>query len=371
MHILFIVENYHPHIGGVETVFKNLAEGLVKHGHAVTVLTHQLKNTKIEEIVRGVRILRIPCFQSRYWFSLLAIPKAIALAKAANIIHTTTYNGALPAKISSIITRKPLVITIHELLGKKWREFGGGFLFSQAHRILEWIIIHSGYERIAAVSESTFDQLKRRNLANITVVYNGIDYKHFDPKKYRKYAYRKKLGLSDQFAVLFFGRPGISKGLEFLIQAIPIAAKEIPNLIVLLMVSKDPAYTSRYKAMMHKIQRMKIENKVRVLDPVPLSTLPAYIASSDCVVVPSLSEGFGFSVAESCAMGVPVVASKTTSIPEVISGKYVLVEPGNPLSIAQGIVKVYKGRVEKKPLKKFFWEETVKKYESIYQELRQ
>ncbi|MBS3127462.1 glycosyltransferase [Candidatus Woesearchaeota archaeon] len=46
MKILFICENYYPHLGGAEVVFKNLAEGYVKRGHQVTVLTHQLQGTK-------------------------------------------------------------------------------------------------------------------------------------------------------------------------------------------------------------------------------------------------------------------------------------------------------------------------------------
>jgi len=54
------------------------------------------------------------------------------------------------------------------------------------------------------------------------------------------------------------------------------------------------------------------------------SELPSYIAASDCIVVPSLSEGFGFAAAESCAMGKLIVASNVASLPEVVSGKFYL-----------------------------------------------
>src|SRR3989344_1338403 len=37
MKILFICENYHPHQGGAEVLFKNLAEGLVKAGNEVSI----------------------------------------------------------------------------------------------------------------------------------------------------------------------------------------------------------------------------------------------------------------------------------------------------------------------------------------------
>ena len=42
MKILFVIENYPPHIGGVEALFKNLAEGLAKK-HEVTIITHKPK----------------------------------------------------------------------------------------------------------------------------------------------------------------------------------------------------------------------------------------------------------------------------------------------------------------------------------------
>ena len=46
MKILFVCENYLPHIGGAEVVFKNLAERMIKLGHEVNLVTHKLKNTK-------------------------------------------------------------------------------------------------------------------------------------------------------------------------------------------------------------------------------------------------------------------------------------------------------------------------------------
>ena len=41
MKVLFVLENYIPHIGGVEIVFKNLSGGLVKVGHDVSIVTHR------------------------------------------------------------------------------------------------------------------------------------------------------------------------------------------------------------------------------------------------------------------------------------------------------------------------------------------
>jgi glycosyltransferase involved in cell wall biosynthesis len=68
-------------------------------------------------------------------------------------------------------------------------------------------------------------------------------------------------------------------------------------------------------------------------------------------------------------MDTPVVASDTASIPEVISNKYVLVEPGNPGAIAEGVLKVYQGGYQESPLKTFPWEDNISKHEELYGEL--
>src|SRR3989344_4390735 len=113
MRILFVCENYFPHYGGAEVLFKNLAERYVKKGHQVTILTHQLKGTQKIEMINGVRVLRVPSFFSRYAFTFLAVPQAIRLAKAHDIIQTTSFNGAPPAWLAAKITKRPVVITVH------------------------------------------------------------------------------------------------------------------------------------------------------------------------------------------------------------------------------------------------------------------
>src|SRR3989344_819874 len=369
MNTVLVLENYHHHIGGVEVVFKQLCEGLVRKGHIVEVVTHQLKGSKPFEKLNGVRIHRINCFHNRYWFSFLAIPLVVRLARQADIVHTTTYNGALPAKIASRICRKPSVITIHEILGSKWISMGGMKFFSaKLHQILEWLIIHMGFSAVIAVSKSTQRELIERHIKS-KIIYNGIDYQLFNPRNANRRKIRSKLGLSESFVYIFYGRPGISKGLECLLRAVPHISKIVKNSRLVAIVSKDEAYKRRYNLMVKLIHNLGIKDQVMLLDPVKHAELPDYIAASDCVVVPSLSEGFGFSAAEACAMGKPVVASNTTSLPEVVSGRYILARPGDPSSIAEGVISVAKGKVASHGKKVFRWEKTIDSYENRYMQL--
>ena len=137
MRILFVLENYFPHIGGVEMVFKNLCEGLSKKGHKVIVVTHLMKGAKIYERMNGVDVHRVRCFQSRYIFTFFSIPAVLRFAEESDIVHTTTFNGAFPAWLGAKIRVKPLIITVHEVWVGKWQKLTNmGWIKAKVHDFL-------------------------------------------------------------------------------------------------------------------------------------------------------------------------------------------------------------------------------------------
>ena len=369
MKILFVLENYAPNIGGVETVFRSLAEGLASLGHNISIVTHRLKGTKRYEVINNVKIFRIPCFYSRYLFSFFAIPKTISIAKECDLIHTTTYNGSLPAIIASKLLKKPSVITVHEILGKRWEYCGMGVFSSKIHQLLEKAIVRLSFDYFIAVSNSTRNELIESNVKEdkIRVVYNGVDYRLFNPRKYDGKNIRKKLKIGKEFVYMSYGRPGLTKGIEYIIRAAPLISKKIHNSRLLLILSQKPK--KRYNFILKLISSLSLKEEVMLLNPVEREELPAYIKAADCVVVPSLTEGFGFTAAEACAMQKPVVATNTTSLPEVVSGKYVLIKPKSPEDIARGIELIYKNKCNYKRLKRFTIKENIDNYLKIYKEL--
>ncbi|MFT4303346.1 MAG: glycosyltransferase family 4 protein [Candidatus Woesearchaeota archaeon] len=374
MKIVYVLENYLPHIGGVEILFKHICENIAKK-HKVVVITHRLPGTKKQEIINNVRIIRVnvPKIGSRYFFTFLAIPTILKEAKNADLIHTTTYNGAPPAYLVSRFLKKPCLINIHEVIGNDWMKlFEKKIISAKLHQILERIIVKLKFTRYVFISKSTANNFKKINKSkNYDIIYCGIDYHFWNKKKYNGNVIRKKIGLENEFIYLFYGRPGPSKGFENLLNAVKYVSKEIPNSKLVAILSKDKAYQKRYKNIIKEIKRQKIEKSVMILEPVKWDNLPNYVVMADCVVVPSLTEGFGFSVAESCALGKKVVASNTTSIPEVISGNYKLVKPGDSKDIAKGIIDMYNGKSKKTKLKKFLWDDCIEDYEKLYNKLIQ
>jgi glycosyltransferase involved in cell wall biosynthesis len=70
---------------------------------------------------------------------------------------------------------------------------------------------------------------------------------------------------------------------------------------------------------------------------VPLADLPPLYTGADCVLLPSLYEGFGFPVLEAMACAAPVVCSNASSLPEVAGGAALLVPPTDAQALADAV----------------------------------
>jgi len=359
--ILFVVEHYHPFIGGAETLFKTLAEGLVKKGHDVTVITSSLPNTKKTEELNGVLIYRVavPQFGRRYWFTFLSDLDVLWFAKRADIIQTTTYNGAWPAWFASKVLNKPCVITVHEVLGETW-DLIQSPIVAVSHKFAERAILKLGFDKYVAVSNSTKRDIQRCGVdyQKVQTIYNGVDYQHFKPCEPSK--------KRDKFTYAYFGRYGITKGVNYLVKAAGLVNEQIPN-SECHIYTKGFLFSNDFKRLFNG--GYLSNSSVKICQPVDYSELPSTMASMDCIVIPSLSEGFGYTAAEACAVGAPVVATCVGSLPEVVSGKHVFCVPRDPRSLAEAIVKVYKGEYSSSPLKRFEWNDCVNQYEQLYQDL--
>ena len=84
----------------------------------------------------------------------------------------------------------------------------------------------------------------------------------------------------------------------------------------------------------------RVEHCVRFLGFIPLDTLRIFHELATAFVFPSLYEGFGLPPLEAMASGTPVIASPVSSLPEVVGGAAMLVNPENVFDIARGITEV-------------------------------
>lgn len=93
------------------------------------------------------------------------------------------------------------------------------------------------------------------------------------------------------------------------------------------------------------IERLALHDRVELLGHVDQMQLAALYRSAECFVFPSSYEGFGLPVLEAMASGTPVVASDTTSLPEVAGQAALLVPLGDPSVLADAIARALDDRV--------------------------
>ncbi|PIN73323.1 hypothetical protein COV20_03775 [Candidatus Woesearchaeota archaeon CG10_big_fil_rev_8_21_14_0_10_45_16] len=375
MKILFICENYIPHYGGAEVVFKNLAEGFVKRGHTVSLITHQLQDTKRREKLNGVDVYRIPSFHSRYVFSFSAILKSIMLARNADVIQTTTFNGAFPAWLASKITGKPVILTVHEVWVGKWQAVTGFSKWkSWLHDSLERLIYLLPFDHYACVSEATRKDLMKLKIParKVSRIYNGFDYDFWNQQRFKAEkaaSIRKKLNLNDDYVFFSWGRPGPSKGFEYAVKAMPLIMKEKPDAVLLLMLGSIDKYQEGFQRLRKLIKELKLSDRVKIIPSVPYEQLGDHIKMADCVIVPSVAEGFGYTTLEANAMGKPVIISDAGSLPEVVSGKHLIFRKKDSGDLALKALKMMQKRYNDTPKKRFTWEESISSYLQVYKRL--
>jgi glycosyltransferase involved in cell wall biosynthesis len=108
------------------------------------------------------------------------------------------------------------------------------------------------------------------------------------------------------------------------------AAKPVPLVIV-----GDDGFRAR--EVHDRAEKPDLSPHVRFLGYLPDDELALLLGMSECLLYPSLYEGFGLPVVEAMAAGCPVITSNVASMPEIASDAAMLVNPREPLEIEQAL----------------------------------
>jgi glycosyltransferase involved in cell wall biosynthesis len=117
-----------------------------------------------------------------------------------------------------------------------------------------------------------------------------------------------------------------------------------------------------------------VSDGVRWLGFVPDDELARLYRGAQCVLYPSLYEGFGIPVLEALACGAPVVTSAGTAMEEVADGAAVLVDPRDAEAIAAGITEAIQRRDELgrrgiERARAYSWDAAAEATAGVYREL--
>ena len=94
------------------------------------------------------------------------------------------------------------------------------------------------------------------------------------------------------------------------------------------------------ETLLQQIGRPPLAGRVTHLGYVSADVKPQIYAAARALVIPSLHEGFGLTALEAMSAGVPVIASRRGSLPEVLGDAAMFVDPEDPESIARAMEKV-------------------------------
>jgi glycosyltransferase involved in cell wall biosynthesis len=208
----------------------------------------------------------------------------------------------------------------------------------------------------------------------ITVIYNGIDERfRLEPPEEEVVRVRERYQLGSDF-VLYAGNVKPHKNLERLIDAFHLLRQDGLEHLKLVVIGDE---VSKYAELRRAVHRFNLHKYVRFLGYMPDETLAVLYRLAAVFVFPSLYEGFGLPPLEAMASGTPVVTSNVSSLPEVAGDAAILVDPRDPVSIADGIRRVLTEPGLRDALRakghrraaEFSWERSVRRIREIYGEV--
>jgi UDP-glucose:(heptosyl)LPS alpha-1,3-glucosyltransferase len=177
-------------------------------------------------------------------------------------------------------------------------------------------IYSRGDVQLAAVSEMVRAQLKSYfGRSDARCIRNGVNISQFSPtiRSQRRSEARNHLGIpAHLFIFLLIGNDWRKKGLEATIEAFG-ECNDLP--IQLLVVGRD-----QIEPFSARIDELRLSEKIRFLPP--SDDVMKFYAAADAYLGPSLEDAFGMPVLEAMACGLPVVASVTSGVSEIIENNW-------------------------------------------------
>lgn len=263
-----------------------------------------------------------------------------------DLIHVHGTRAGVLARLAAIGLKIPVIYTEH-LWTKNYRLASR---FNHQLQIIALWFLDMFTDFNIAVSQAVKDFMTESQIsraAKIKVIYNAIE-------PARKKA---KIFAGDEIILGTVGTLNYQKGIQYLIRAMPRIIKEFPQ--TKLVVAGDGVYKDHLKKLARDLkltQSIEFTGFVKVIED--------EMVKFDLYVQPSLSESFGLAIIQAMGLGLPVVATNTGGIPEVVTtGKSgILVEAGKPQALAEGILELLRDKSKAKEMGKLAAEEAKIKF---------
>lgn len=352
MNVLHVLHAYSPSVGGIQWLFQNVSERLVRDwGDQVTVYTTVAYDNILfrdprqpvlppgETFIQGVRVRRFPVWNRLPWLRLNAARVGHKLRLPGEDWLRGLYFGPVVPGLAQAVAASgadlvvasafPLLHMHAALRGA--RQAGVPIIFVGAlHPADAWCydrkMIYQAIRQVDAyIALSAFerDYLIRRNSAPrgdpecILVIGGGVDAAAFVTDLSTRDTTRQRLGwASDDPVVAFVGRHAEHKRLDVILAAMQRVWRQVPRARLLIAGAR-----SEHSARVDEMVTALLPNwraRVTRIENFGEAEKPALLAACDVLVNPSSYESFGIVFLEAWACAVPVIGARIGAIPTVI-----------------------------------------------------
>lgn len=318
INILHLYKDYFPVLGGIENYIKILAEAHAADGHSVTVLACNPGRRTCAETSNGVRVIKAGRLATVASMPLSISQPLLLLRLRPDIVHIHSPYPLGEAAQWLLGRAKAAVVTYHSdvIRQRMLLRFYGPVL----RRVL------GSVDRIIATSpryieSSPWLQPVREKCS---VVPLGVDVHRFTPLLSPQ---------SDHLRLLFVGRLRYYKGLDTLLQALPLVPQAR-----LTIVGTGPMQ-AEWQGLARELE---LAERVVFAGEVADEELPAYYRRADLFVLPAnaRSEAFGMVLLEAMAAGLPCITTEIGTgtswiVQDGVTG--LVVPPSDPAALAEAI----------------------------------
>ena len=241
-----------------------------------------------------------------------------AACEGADLVHSHTWYANMGGHLAALMGDIPHVLTAHSLEPMRpWKaeQLGGGY------RVSSWVekTAYEAADAVIAVSAGMREDILRSYPSvdpdRVKVVHNGIDSQLWRAERDEDVVRRHGVD-PDRPSVIFVGRITRQKGLPYLLRA----AAELPpevQLVLLAGAPDTPEIKAEVESLIDTLRETR-DGVVWVPTMLPRNEVVAMLTSATVFVCPSVYEPLGIVNLEAMACELPVVATATGGIPEVV-----------------------------------------------------